>query len=259
MCADRTRWTAHTTNSLHLGFFPLHVYHLSSLSTVILPSKLINLLQKANSIQNKLRGLVKLKKEKTILALTCVLWSFSNRLSVTYFKMCMQAAVTHQGYGYITPPAWGGTMQGSWSWALFTLQSWLSHPNNKPSTSAATAPPSVPRLYVYKISITYIIYGSESPLCTTYFKFFVSWIGLWPKRKVSSSVCFLDPGFASRRNLYICIPAAHPPGRAWGEDSFGEGKQRAGGGTGGPALQYTLPGEGFSLPTGAQFSVSRLL
>lgn len=52
-------------------------------------------------------------------------------------------------------------MPGSWSWALFILQSWLSHPNNKPSTSVATAPPSVPRLYVYKILNTYIIYGSD--------------------------------------------------------------------------------------------------
>jgi len=60
----------------------------------------------------------------------------------------------------------------------------------------------------------------------------------------SFSVClFVYLGFAFRRNLYICIPAAHPPGRAGGKDCFGEGRQRAGGGPGGQALQYTLPGE----------------
>lgn len=58
------------------------------------------------------------------------------------------------------------------------------------------------------------------------------------------SVClFVDSGFASRRDLYICIAAAHPPGGPWGENSFGEGRQRAGGGAGRPALQYALPGE----------------
>ncbi len=55
---------------------------------------------------------------------------------------------------------------------------------------------------------------------------------------VSLCVCL---GFVFRRNLYICIPAAHPPVRPRGEDSFGEGRQRTGGGAGGPALQYTLP------------------
>ncbi len=71
-----------------------------------------------------------------------------------------------------------------------------------------------------------------------------SWLELDLKKSVSLSVFrFVSLGFASRRNLYICVPAAHPPGGAWGEDSFGEGRQRAGGGAGGPALQYTLPGE----------------
>lgn len=55
-----------------------------------------------------------------------------------------------------------------------------------------------------------------------------------------SVVCL---GFASRRNLYICVPAAHPPCRPWGEDSFGEGRQRAEGGAGGRALQFILSGE----------------
>lgn len=50
------------------------------------------------------------------------------------------------------------------------------------------------------------------------------------------------PGFAFRWNLCICFPAAHPLGGAWGEDDFGEGRQRAGGGTGRPAFQYALPG-----------------
>lgn len=50
------------------------------------------------------------------------------------------------------------------------------------------------------------------------------------------------PGFAFRWNLCICFPAAHPLGGAWGEDDFGEGRQRAGGGTGRPTFQYALPG-----------------
>lgn len=53
---------------------------------------------------------------------------------------------------------------------------------------------------------------------------------------------FVFPGFASWRDLCICFPAAHPLGWAWGEDTFGEGRQRAGGGAGRPALQYRLPG-----------------
>lgn len=81
-----------------------------------------------------------------------------------------------------------------------------------------------------------------------------SWLELDLKKSVSLSVCLLvSLGFASRRDLYICVPAAHPPGGAWGEDSFGEGRQRAGGGAGGPALQYTLPGEQQQgLPKGTQ-------
>ncbi|CAG04874.1 unnamed protein product, partial [Tetraodon nigroviridis] len=50
-------------------------------------------------------------------------------------------------------------------------------------------------------------------------------------------------GFAVRRNLHICVAAAHPPGGPSGEDGSGEGRQRAGGGAGRPALQRTLPGE----------------
>ena len=65
--------------------------------------------------------------------------------------MCTQAVVTHQGSGCTTPPAWGGLTQGSWSLVWFTLRSWPSHPNNSPSTSAGTAPPSAPRPYVYRI------------------------------------------------------------------------------------------------------------
>ena len=86
----------------------------------------------------------------------------------------------------------------------------------------------------------------------TYFKFFCPsstkiFFGAWPKR-YSLFLClfvrlFVYLGFASRRDLYICVPAAHPPGGTWREDSFGEGRQRAGSGTGGPALQHTLPGE----------------
>lgn len=50
-------------------------------------------------------------------------------------------------------------------------------------------------------------------------------------------------GFASRRYLCICLAAAHPPGWPWGQNSFGEGRERAGSGTGRPTLQYRLPGE----------------
>lgn len=51
------------------------------------------------------------------------------------------------------------------------------------------------------------------------------------------------PGFAFRGNLHICVPASHPPGGPRGEDGFGEGRQRAGGGAGRPALQCILSGE----------------
>lgn len=62
--------------------------------------------------------------------------------------------------------------------------------------------------------------------------------------KVSCPVCLLlSPGFAPRRDLYFCIPAAHPPGRPWSQNSFGEGRQRTGGGAGRPALQHRLPGK----------------
>lgn len=55
-------------------------------------------------------------------------------------------------------------------------------------------------------------------------------------------------GFAVRRNLHICVAAAHPPGGPSGEDGSGEGRQRAGGGAGRPALQRTLPGERGQVP-----------
>lgn len=61
-----------------------------------------------------------------------------------------QAGGIHQGFGCITPQACGATMQESWSWASFTLQSWRSLQNNTHSTSLATAHLSAPRLYVLK-------------------------------------------------------------------------------------------------------------
>lgn len=62
-----------------------------------------------------------------------------------------------------------------------------------------------------------------------------SWFDL--RQCVFLSLCpIVFLGFASRRNLYIRVPAAHPLGGPWGEDGFGEGRQRAWGGTGGPAL-----------------------
>ena len=70
-----------------------------------------------------------------------------------------------------------------------------------------------------------------------------SWLELDLKKILCLCVCL---GFSWRRNLYICVPAAHPPVGAWGEDSVGEGRQRAGGGSGGQALQHTLPGERFT-------------
>lgn len=57
------------------------------------------------------------------------------------------------------------------------------------------------------------------------------------------NLCVEHLGFASGRNLYICVPAAHPPGGSRGEDSVGEGGGGAGGGAARPALQRTLPGE----------------
>lgn len=97
---------------------------------------------------------------------------------------------------------------------------------------------------VYTKQIIYIIYGC----CMNNSARIPASFGLKRKKiltflkSISPSFCsFL--GFASRRDLYICIPAAHPPGGPWGEDSFGEGRQRAGGGPGGPAFQYTLSGE----------------
>lgn len=159
----------------------------------------------------------------------------------------LQAVVTHQGYGCITPPVSGGMMQGLWSWASFILLSWPSLLNNTPSTSVDTAPPSVPRLCVYKHlhHLLHYLWFKRYTGWTwdaTYFKSFSLHgtdilVGTWP-------FCLLVYiGFATGRNLYICITAAHPPGRPWGEDSFGEGRQGAGGGPGGPALQHSLPGE----------------
>lgn len=59
--------------------------------------------------------------------------------------------------------------------------------------------------------------------------------------KVTPRVDYL--GFASRRNLHICLAAAHPPGGSRGEDGVGEGGAGAGGGAARPPLQCTLPGE----------------
>lgn len=60
----------------------------------------------------------------------------------------MQVGVTHRGSGCTTPAAWGPMTQGSWSWASFTLLSWLFLLNNVLFTSPGTAHPSVLRLYV---------------------------------------------------------------------------------------------------------------
>lgn len=152
----------------------------------------------------------------------------------------MQAAVTRLGSDCITRPVWGGMMLASWSWALFTHQSWPSHPNNTPSTWADTAPPRVPKLCVYKNVLA--IFISEM-LC----ELLPGSFGLKSTKMLSLNIFVFSYlgflGFAFGRDLYICIPAAHPPGRPWGEDGVGEGRQRAWGGAGGPALQYALPGK----------------
>lgn len=66
----------------------------------------------------------------------------------------MQAGMTHLGYDCITLPTWGGTMQGSWSWASFTLLSWRSLQSSRPSISLGIAHQSAPGLYVHKSFIT---------------------------------------------------------------------------------------------------------
>lgn len=80
------------------------------------------------------------------------------------------------------------------------------------------------------------VYPDRAYTCTvsivsTHFCFKVNW-------------CVDYLGFASRRNLYICVAAAHPPGGSRGEDGVGEGGGGAGGGAGRPALQCTLSGGG---------------
>lgn len=139
-----------------------------------------------------------------------------------------QAGVMHQGYGCITRPASGGTMQGSWSWALFILLSWLSLPNNTPSTSAGTAPPSVPRLYVYK---NCIIYGSNVKVRVQHIWRFFSLehkilVGAWPKKvNFCLSDCCLSRLCLQEESIYLhpsCTPTWQ--GVGWGQFWWGEAK-----------------------------------
>lgn len=50
------------------------------------------------------------------------------------------------------------------------------------------------------------------------------------------------PGSATRGHLDLCVAAAHAPGGPRREDRAGAGRQGAGGGAGGQALQRALPG-----------------
>lgn len=50
------------------------------------------------------------------------------------------------------------------------------------------------------------------------------------------------PGSATRGHLDLCVAAAHAPGGPRRQDRAGAGRQGAGGGAGGQALQHALPG-----------------
>lgn len=97
-------------------------------------------------------------------------------------------------------------MQASWSWALFILLSWLSHPHNTPSTSVAIAPPSVPRLYVQKKKkiIYCLIHGSNGQMLRMLGEYFLNFWSLKHKN--------LGWGLILK-SLFLCLSVqAFPPG-----------------------------------------------
>lgn len=145
----------------------------------------------------------------------------------TLILVLTQAVVTRRGYGCITPPVWGGMTLASWSWASFTLPSWQSLPNNTPSTSVDTAPPSVPRLCVHqKKTIICIINGccmnnstNSPPSFGLKSTKILAFQGDFSVSLPISRLCLLE------ESLYL-HPSCTPTWRAvgWGQFWWGEAK-----------------------------------